>query len=202
MKRFTTNFFNFSKSLTLIFVFALLAYGCQKELIRPENNQPTGQNSGVSQVVRPDLQCGNSVMATLNDGANSLGTIEMLNDDQTFYMIFEMGIDQFIDEIKVYSGDANSAPLDADGNILLEGFPYQYLLSNPASEYTFMIPAADHRSCDVFAVWARVSTRDMFGQVISTQEAWISGTPLSNGFCTPYCLSSCATVNKGIPTIN
>ena len=122
--------------------------------------------------------------------------VEMLNGDNLFFLLFQMEQDQFIDDIKVFTGPLSNAPMANDGNLLLERFPYQYALPNAATEFTLTIRASEMQTCSNIIVWARVSTRDMFGTILESHETWMMGNHFSNGYTMPYCLVTCLLGNQ------
>jgi hypothetical protein len=202
MKLSTSNTLNFTKTLALIVCLALVTFGCQKEMITPESDAPTAQFGGNPFMQRPIAQCGSSVLGSMKSGATNLGTAEMLNGDGQFYVIMDMNNYKFIEQIKIFVGDMAQLPYNTDGGLLLEAFPYQYQMPNPANIYTFTIPTNTISTCNEVVVWARVSTRNIFGQVTSTVDTWMSGTPVANGFSTPFCVTECTTGNQSAYSVD
>jgi hypothetical protein len=196
MKTLNTNTMKLFKGLFFAACIAVLTFGCEKEMIRPEGNAAP-EATCFPYAQRPPVQCGSSVFATMNDGASSLGTVEILNNSSDLYLIFNLNMGRYLEEVKIYNGDVNNMPLDADGNVQMEQFGFQQLLSSPANDYTLTFPLSGMSSCTDIMIWARISTRNLFGQVIATDYAWMSGTPASNGFSTNFCVTSCITTNTG-----
>lgn len=187
----TTNVFSCLKSCAALILVALVTFGCQREDILPETNAPTQHFAGESQIVHPDNQCGSSAFATMVDGAGTIGTVEIANNPNDLYLIMQMEPMKFITELKIYIGDASSMPLDAEGNLLLEKFDYQYRLNMPTDQYTFTAPKSSIHACNDIVVWARIESLNMFGQVTGTTESWMSGTAVANGYTTNYCMATC-----------
>ncbi len=201
MKFSTSTLLKFSKTLSILLLLAIVAFGCQKEMIQPESDAPAAQYGGNPSLQRPLAQCGASVFAAMKAGPVSLGTVEMLNDASQLYMIFDMNNFKFIEQIKIYVGDLGQMPVDGAGNILVEAFPVQYQMGIPANEYTFTLANEDISTCNDIIVWARVSTRNIFGQVTSTVDTWMSGNAIANGFETPFCLTTCTAGAQNVNSV-
>lgn len=196
MNRFTINFVSVFKSFAFICLLASLTFGCEKETIVAENNLASAQFDGVSQLARPASQCGSSVFTTMKVGATTVGNVEIMNNDNQLYILLDMNAFKFIEQIKIFVGDINDMPLDSDGFVNKEAFPYQYILSNGSNDYTFMVPVSSLLTCNSVVVWTRVSTRNMMGNTTSTVDAWMNGAPIANTFATNYCLGACVTGNN------
>lgn len=179
----------------LLFV-AVAAWGCQSDSVNPKGDakdQPTGMFS----LARPQVQCGPSAFSRIKDGSMDLGGVEILNNSSDLYLILSMNPFKFVEEVKVFRGDATHIPLDADGNVSVEGFGYQAIMNSPMNSYIFTLPLANSPSCADIAIWARISTRSPFGGLVSTNYAWMEGAPVANGFkvqyCAPLCVSGATT---------
>ena len=179
-----TNVFTCFKTCAALILLALATFACEREEISPETNAPTQQFAGVSQIVHPDNQCGSPTFENIKDGSGNIGTVEIVNDPSNLYLILQM-------ELKVYIGDAAAMPMDPDGGLMLEQFDYQYRLSVPTDQYTFTTPLTSMHTCSDIAIWARVESLNMFGQVTGSTEAWMSGTAVANGYTTHYCIATC-----------
>ncbi len=197
MKRTTTNGFTFAKSFSFFLLLVVASFGCEKELIKRASQTPAAQFDGINGIQRPIAQCGASTFSTVIAGPSNLGTAEILNSSDKLYVIMDMNPFKFIDQIKIYVGDRALMPLNADGDALTEAFAYQYQLAVPANDYTFSVPLTSIAACNDIVIWTRVKTRNVFGNVISTTDAWMSGTPLANCFSMRYCVTACVTGNTG-----
>ena len=172
-------------------MIATITFGCQKEILQSETSLPIAQFDGQSQIVRPDVQCGATITCTMKSSLGMIGNVEIMNSADLLYVVIDMNNFKFLDQIKVYVGDASFVRLDSDGYVDVEEFPYQYLFNSATNDYTFMLPVSELHSCQDIMVWASVSTRNMMGHVTNMTEAWMSGSPVSNGYATNYCLGSC-----------
>jgi hypothetical protein len=197
MKRTTTNGFAFAKTISFFLLLIVASFGCQKELIEHAAQTPVAQFDGINGIQRPIAQCGTSTFSNVIAGPTNLGTAEILNSSDKLYVIMDMNAYKFIDQIKIYVGDRGLMPLNADGDALTEAFAYQYQLAVPANDYTFSLPLTAIAACNDIVIWTRVKTRNVFGNVISTTDAWMSGTPIANGYSVRYCVTACVSGNTG-----
>jgi hypothetical protein len=194
MKALNTNV-RIIKGIFFVICLAALTFGCQKEVITPENDANI-QGSSFHFIQRPPVQCGPSVFASMKDGSTNLGSVEILNNSTDLYLIFNMNQFKFVEEVKVFTGDINNVPTDFDGNMQIENFGFQQILTSPANDYTLLMPLSGLSSCSDIVVWARVTTRNMWGQVTATNYTWMSGTPVANGYMTGFCATACITGNS------
>lgn len=185
---------NYFKGLFLACCIALVAFGCEKEVITPENNEPSITGS-YNYIQRPIVQCGPSVFNDLRDGSTNLGTVEITNSSSELFLIFNLNNWKFLDEVKIFTEDAASMPLDDDGNIDVERFGYMQTLSSPANDYTLTMPLSSMPNCIDLMIRARVSTRNMWGQTTAINYVWMTGTPVANGYQFHYCAPSCLSGN-------
>jgi hypothetical protein len=197
MKALNTNHMKFVKGIFFAVFIAFVAFGCEKEVIRPESDNNI-QASSFHFINRPPLQCGPSVFSSMKDGAQNLGSIEILNNSSELYLIFNMNQFKFIEELKVYTGDASNMPIDGDGNLSLENFGFQQVLTSAANDYTLVLPLSSMASCADLVVWARVSTKNMFGQTTATNYTWMTGASIANGYMMNYCATTCLSGNSTV----
>lgn len=196
MKALNINHLKFIKGLFLACCIAVVAFGCEKEMVQPEAQGNTLQGGSFPFLQRPPVQCGPSMVHSMMDGATDLGSVEILNNSSDLYLIFNMNQFKFIEEVKVFNGDAAYLPMDGDGNIQMEQFGFQQSLTSPMNDYTLTFPLSGMPTCTDLVIWARVSTRNMWGQVTATNYAWMTGTPISNGFKVNFCITSCISSNN------
>ena len=196
MKALNTTTLTTLKTLFFAVCLSALAFSCEKECIRPEGNELGMQESSFPFVSRPPVQCGTSTLSSLKDGAATLGSIEILNNSSDLYLIFDMNQFKFLEEVKVFAGEASTLPMDSDGNVNIEGFATQILLSAATNDYTLVLPLSSMPTCADIVIWARVSTRNMFGQVTGTNYTWMSGAAVANAFKVNYCATACITSNN------
>lgn len=185
---------NFLKSTTIVSTFILLlfmSFGCEKEVIEPQLSTPTAQLSGANQILRPSVQCAPSGFATMQDGSTSFGNVEILNSGSDLYLIFSLNNYKFLDEVRIFVGDKNDAPLNADGDLETEEFPYKEIIAGGANDYTMIHKLKRLPDCVDIMVFAKISTRNMFGQVTSTNDTWMHGTVYVNGYSQQYCVVNC-----------
>lgn len=201
MKSFTTKITTFTKHFAAVICLALIAFGCEKELVLPENTAAELQFGGQGHIQRPETQCGASTFSTLSNGTDILGDVEILNNTDKLYLVFDMNLYKFIDELRVFVGDANQIPLGVGGDLATELFPIQPVLAEPANEYSLMIPTSNLATCNQIVVWARVKTLNIWGQTVGTTDTWMSGSVVGNGFATAYCLGSCISGNTANMTV-
>jgi hypothetical protein len=187
------------KHLLLGLTLATIAFGCGVDNVDPAASPQTISGS-YQQVARPAQQCGPAMFSRLKDGITDLGSLEIINSSSNIYLIFDLNQNKYLDELKVFKGDISSLPLDSDGQVDLENFGFQSILSQPLNEYTMMSGLSTTPSCTDFVIWARITTRGIFGNITATNYAWASGSPVANGYSFNYCAPACATVNSGAQT--
>lgn len=185
----------FVKGLFLACCIALVAFGCEKEVITPENNQPAITGS-YHYIQRPIAACGPSVFNDLRDGATNLGTLEITNSSTELYLIFNLNNFKFLEEVKIFTDDASNMPMDDDGNIDVERFGFMQSLTSAANDYTLTMPLSSMPTCMDIMIRARVSTRNMWGQTTGINYVWMTGTPVANGYMFHYCAPSCVSGNN------
>lgn len=194
---YSTNYF---KSTTIILTFVLflfLSFGCEKEIIEPQFDTPTAQLGGFNQIVRPSNQCAPSGFATMQDGVTSFGNVEILNNGSDLYLLFSLNNYKFLDEVRVYVGDKSVAPLNADGDLETEEFRLQDIIAGGTNRYTMIHKLDRVPDCVDIIVYAKISTRNMFGQVTSTNDTWMHGTTYLNGYSQQYCVVNCLNGGSG-----
>lgn len=180
------------KLFSLLLITAL-AFGCEKEVITPDANIPTVLESGIEDLIRPDVQCGTSRFTDLkNNNGDQFGTIEILNDADNIYILIEMEHGKFLDAIQVYFGDQASIPNNGT-NIQMEDFQFQAVTDRGATRYTVIMPHASLPNCSDIVLWAQASERNMFGNPISTNVTWMTGISIYDGSFFKYCLGSCGS---------
>lgn len=185
---------NFLKSTTIISTFLMIllfSFGCEKEIITPEYQHPTAQLSGYNQIVRPSTQCAPSEFASLRDGSTNFGSVEILNQGDELYLLFSLNNYKFLDEVRVFVGDKSQVPLNPDGNIETELFHFKEVIAGGTNRYTMILKLDVVPAClDIF-VSAKVSTRNMFGQVTATNNTWMHGNAFLDGYTAQYCVVNC-----------
>ncbi|MEY3444283.1 MAG: hypothetical protein RLZZ519_2564 [Bacteroidota bacterium] len=196
MKALNTTTLTTLKSLFFALCISVVAFSCEKECIRPEGSDLGLQESAFPFVSRPSVQCGPSSFASLKDGASTLGSVEVLNNSTDLYVIFDLNQFKYLEEVKIFAGDGGTLPLDSDGNVDTESFNNKLLLSSPANDYTLVLPLSSMPTCSDIVIWARVTTRNIWGQVTGTNYTWMSGNAVANAFKMSYCATSCITGNS------
>jgi hypothetical protein len=191
---------SFQRIIFLLFLSAM-AFGCSPESVGPESGEKNVLGSYIP-LPRPQVQCGPSIFTRMKDGQMDLGGVEILNNSTHTYIILNMNQYKFVEEIKVFQGNVNNLPMDNDGNILVENFSCQNLLNVPANIYTLMLPLSTTPSCSDYVVWARISTRSIFGNLVATNYAWMAGSPISNGYSVNYCAPSCSSGATTLDNVN
>ena len=113
-----------------------------------------------------------------------------------------LGLSKYLEEIKVFKGNATTIPLNDDGAIIYNQFPIQNGMPSPLNDYSFMLPLGGTTACTDLVIWARITTRGALGNVIATHYAWMMGTPVANGYALHYCLGPCPTGNDDAGNAN
>jgi hypothetical protein len=189
---------HFQRICTLLFL-GFIAFGCSSESVRPESGDKAVLGTTIP---RPTVQCGPSIFTRMKDGNMDLGGVEILNTSNQLYVIMDLNPYKYVEEVKMYVGDISSIPLDNDGNISIEDFGCQAMLSVPVNSYTCTAPLSTTPSCQDVVIWARISTRSVFGNLVATNYAWMMGSQVANGQAVNYCAPSCATSGSTDDNVN
>ena len=181
------------KAFSTLILLAALAFGCQKEVIRPEGQAGPELWSGSQDgIFRPDQQCGSSQFSDLVDGsATTYGTLEILNDEDNVYFLAEMNHGWMIQGVKVYAGDVLNLPKGNGGVMLLEEFPFQWVSSHLTGASTYTIAKNGLASCTDIVFYVQAVQTDMWGNPMNSMEVWGNGSGVLNGFSSSYCLGAC-----------
>ena len=196
MKALNTTTLTTIKNLFFALCLSVVVFSCEKECIHPEGSDLGLQESAFPFVSRPPVQCGPSSFASLKDGAATLGSVEILNNSSDLYVIFDLNQYRFLEEVKIFAADGGTIPMDSDGNVDTESFSNKILLSNAANDYTLVLPLSSMPTCSDIVIWARVSTRNIWGQVTATNYTWMSGAAIANAFKMSFCATACLTSNN------
>jgi hypothetical protein len=185
------------KTLSLLVALATLSFACEREVITPATT-PTAALYGTTGLVAPAPQCGSSNLTHITNAAGSnLGAIEIANDQNSIYVMISMNPTRFMEELRVFAGDASTLDNDGTGNLLMEGFQFQSTFSAPQSRYTVILPKAGLGACVDIVLYGRVATRNAFGQMTNRTYVWADGLPLFNVETYKYCLGTCAVTGGG-----
>ena len=185
------------KTLSLLIVIATLSFACEREVIT-STTTPTAALYGASGIVAPAPQCGSSNTTFITNAANSnLGNIEIANDQNSIYVMISMHPTRFMEELRVFVGDASTLDNDGTGNLIMEGFQFQSTFSAPQSRYTVILPKAGLGACVDVVLYGRVATRNAFGQMTNRTYVWADGLPLFNVETYKYCVGNCAVSGGG-----
>jgi hypothetical protein len=65
------------------------------------------------------------------------------------------------------------------------------VIDRGATRYTVIMPHSSLPACSDIVLWAQSSTRNMFGNPISTATTWMSGIPIYDGSFFKYCMGVC-----------
>ncbi len=183
-----------TRSLVVAAIMLLMlsfSTGCEKETI-VEPTVTYGMQADIwNSIQTPSNPCATPVNVPIESGAAVLGNASLQNDPSDFYLNINLNNYRFLEEIYVYTAGSGPLPLNNDGDLELEEFPYHYVLNQSSSQFTLTIPNGRMQSCGSVIVWARISTKNVFGQVTATTTAWMSGTAIANGFETNFCLTNC-----------
>lgn len=188
---------NHVKTLFLLIAVATLGFACERETVSPQATiEP--QLYGTTGIVLPSPQCGSSAVTYITDASNgSFGTVEIANNAQNLYVTISMNSTRFLEELRVFAGDASGIDNDGAGNLIMEGFQFQANFSAPQSRYTVILPTVGLGACSDIVLYGRVATRNQFGQVTNRRNVWLNGLPLFNVETYKYCLGSCAATGGG-----
>jgi hypothetical protein len=194
--RFTTT--NYLK--TTLFAFALLLFafagsGCERENLLASDQQPALQGLGSNGVQRPATQCAPSAFVPLQSGSTTLGNVEILNSGDELYLIYTLNSYKFLEETRIFVGNAADVPLNADGLIEIEEFPISQVIDAGTNTFTMVVKLDAIPACYDIFVWTRISTRNIFGHVTQMQNAWMTGTIMLDGAYETYCAADCASSN-------
>ena len=177
----------------LVFVLALASFtfACEKEQLQPEG--PSAALRGNTGIVRPTNQCGDSEFTNVIDGSGTnFGTIELANDGTNLHVMITMNTNRFLDEVKVFVGNAGSSlDVDGEGTVSMENFNFQTTFRQSHTTYTVILPTAGLGACSDVIFWGRCSTRNHFGQVTSRRNVWLDGLPFHNLETVKYCFGNC-----------
>lgn len=181
------------KSITTLLLIALIAFGCQKEIITPDNNQGpelwAGSQDGL---FRPDQQCGSSQISDIVDeNAVSFGSLEILNDEDNIYLLATMNHGWLLQGVKVYAGNSVNIPKGNGGAMQLEEFPFQWAHSRLTGASTYVISKNGLAGCTDFVFFAQAVQTDMWSNITQSRELWGDGNSVLNGFSANYCQGSC-----------
>lgn len=144
-----------------------------------------------NRIETPSYPCAPAITVPIKTGATVLGNVSLQNDPDEFYLGISLGNFKFLEEVYVYTEANGPLPLNTDGDIELEEFPYHYILNQATSQFTLTIPNSKMLSCGSVVVFARITTRNMFGHVTGTTTAWMDGATIANGFATSFCITNC-----------
>ena len=182
----------------LVLFFLLLGLsltGCEKELIEPTTTDTISPalRSGIGHF-RPDQQCGTSRFGELVSGSTVMGTVEILNDANDFYILMDMNPNIFLETVFVYFGTSSGIPTNSAGDILTEDFQFQAAIENGAAKYTVVHPVSGLPVCNDIVLAAVATERNVFGNVVATHNLWLDGTAIHNGYFFKYCVQTCNSI--------
>jgi hypothetical protein len=115
------------------------------------------------------------------------------------FLLMSMNLDGILTPIKsiyrvsVYSGSPASAPLLPSGDFDLDAFQTDLEMEEGAMicGWTYTGAPASFPGCNNFIMRIELATFDYFGTLETTEEYWVGGTPLRNGYVAEYCSSGC-----------
>jgi hypothetical protein len=185
------------KTLSLLIALATLGFACERESITPTTPEAP-QLYGTSGLVPPTVQCGSSAFSFITDAQGSnLGAVEIANDAANVYVMISMNVTRFLEDLRVFAGDAASIDVDGTGTPIMEGFQFQAVFSAPQGRYTVILPKSTLGACTDIVLYGRAATRNQFGQMSGRRFFWIDGLPLHNIEAYKYCFGSCAVTGGG-----
>lgn len=141
--------------------------------------------------------CGEPKIEDIIAGQNSIaGTVTVANDDTNLYVSYEVTGDWYMQEVQLYVGSFADVP-QKNGNPIPGKFPYKESFSDPAKDYTFIIPLEtltfDQENC--FTVAAHSSLVSVINdEVVQTETGWSgdSDFPGRNwALFFSYCVQTC-----------
>jgi hypothetical protein len=185
------------KTLSLLIVLATLGVACERESIVPATSDAP-QLYGTSGLVPPAVQCGSSAFSFITDAqGNNLGNVEIANDAANVYVMISMHVTRFLEDLRLFVGEASTIDVDGTGTPIMEGFQFQSVFSTPQGRYTVILPKSTLGACTDIVLYGRAATRNQFGQMSGRRFIWIDGLPLHNIEAYKYCFGSCAVSGGG-----
>jgi hypothetical protein len=185
------------KTLFLLIAIATFAFACERESITPDT-ATAPQLYGTSGLVAPAAPCGSPEFTHLTDiSEGNFGSIEFVNDEHNLHVMFTLNTGRFLEELRVFAGDASTIDNDGAGNLIMEDFQFQTNFSTPQSRYTVILPHAALGACTDIVVYGRIATRNQFGQMSDRRYVWADGLSLFNIESYKYCLGTCAVIGGG-----
>lgn len=186
------------KFLAGLLLIAVVAFGCQKEIIRPESAGGDLQAYLAPPSFRAISPCGQSMFTSFQSGSVVLGDAEISNDGDFMYVTIHMAPNSFMDELQVFSGEASTVPVDVTGAIDFMQFGFTQSMGSPTSDMTVVIPVAGLPACPDIIIHSTITTIVPNTLISTTEEVWASGTTLYNGQMNSFCLTICPTDDTSI----
>lgn len=177
---------NISFMLAVTFMSFTL-FSCQKTSIQEltqEKSLPQlkpGNEEGVSGSFAMEEACAPTVVSLMAGQHHNAGTVTVTNDYTYVYVTYSTTGDWVLSQTHLYVGDCSLIPVNNAGNPRIGHFPYSGSHAN-LKNYTYRIPlSALPNGCGCIAAHAVVKKLNASGQVITTETAWGSGTPITPG---------------------
>ena len=190
------------KTLSFLIAMAAFTFACERETITP-STELAPQLYGTTGLVAPSISCGSPEFTHITDITNgNFGNVQIVNDEHNLHVMFSMNTGRFLEELRVFAGDASMIDNDGTGNLIMEGFQFQTVFSAPQSRYTVILPYAALGACADIVVYGRIATRNAFGQMSDRRDVWVNGLTLFNIESYKYCFGTCAVTGGGPSTIH
>ncbi len=180
-----------AKFFLTVSLLALLAFGCQKEMIVPATESATLQSS-LEGHFRPASQCGSSAFTTFSDGTSSFGSIEVLNSAEELFILTDMNNGWFLRDVKIFAGNPLDLPKGNTGDIQVEEFPIQINHTTRVDRATYNLSTATLDPCYGITIWAHAVRLNMMGHEIGSVDVWANGSAVLNGYSFQYCGGVCS----------
>lgn len=183
---------DFAKIVLSFSLLAVLAFGCEREVIEPISDNSVALEAKIS----PGNTVSTEVTAPaqidlVDESSNVVGTLDVSNNSNFFYLYSSLSHGWLLTDAKIFAGDRNNLP-KVNGSMDLEELPFQMHLQNPSMTSTVQIPRGPLALCNDFAFWFRAQQFDFWGNVVASIEGWANGTSILDGHVFTYCAGSVA----------
>lgn len=187
----------FVKAVLGISTLALFAFGCQKEIVRPQDTAVEIQGS-IEGIQRPANPCGTSAFTNFVDATNTvIGSVEVLNTDNEMFLLMDMTGSWLLKGVKVFVGNSINLPKTGSGMIEIEEFPFQYIHNRAQDKTTIRVDISSLALCNGISIYGQAVKLNQFGNVVQSRNIWADGTNVLNGKMFNYCSVVCTPFNQG-----
>ena len=179
-------------------LIALLAFGCEREVIEPMSDNVVEAEAKISPGKTITTEATAAVQIDMIDESTTVvGTMDVSNDADFIYLYTALSHGWLLSDAKIFAGDRNNLPR-INGDMELEELPYQMHLQNPSMSATIHIPRGSLAICTDVAFWFRAQQFDWWGNPVAQIEGWAHGTTILDGYVFNYCSGSVAHNGQSI----